>query len=51
MTTSPRWTYRPGITVITGQEEMNQMPKVSRDSARQVNDFGVAEDRSEELGG
>jgi hypothetical protein len=30
---------------------MSRMPKVSRDSASQVKNFGVAEDRGEELGG
>jgi hypothetical protein len=30
---------------------MSQMPKTSRDSVSLVRDFGVAEDRSEDLGG
>jgi hypothetical protein len=30
---------------------MSQMPKTSRDSVSRVRDFGVAEDRSEDLGG
>jgi hypothetical protein len=30
---------------------MSQMPKASRASVSQVKDFGVAEDRSEDLGG
>ena len=51
MTSLPRRTYRHGITVIIGQEEMSQMPKASRDSVSQVKDFGVAKDRSEDLGG
>lgn len=51
MTGSSRRTYRHGITVIIGQEEMSEMPKASKDSVSQVKDFGVAEDRSEDLGG
>ena len=30
---------------------MSQMPKASRESISQVKDFGVAEDRTEDLGG
>ena len=51
MTGSSRPAYRHGTTVMIGQEEMSQMAKASRDSASQVRDFGVAEDRSEDLGG
>jgi mannose-6-phosphate isomerase-like protein (cupin superfamily) len=51
MTSSSRWTYRHGITVVIGQEEMSQMPKASRDSVSQVKNFGVAEDRTEDLDG
>ena len=51
MTSSPRWTYRHGINVVIGQEETSQMPKASRDSVSQVKNFGVAEDRTEDLGG
>jgi len=51
MTSPPRRTYRRGISMIFGQREMSQMPKASRANASQVKDFGIAEDRSEELGG
>jgi mannose-6-phosphate isomerase-like protein (cupin superfamily) len=51
MTGQPRRAYRHGITVIIGQEEMSQMPKTSRDTVSQVKNFGVAEDRTEDLGG
>lgn len=49
MTSSSRRTYRHRITVIIGQKEMSQMPKASGDSVSQVRDFGVAQDRSEDL--
>ena len=51
MTRPPRRTYRRDISMIFGQQEMSQMPKASRANASQVKDFGIAEDRSEELGG
>jgi mannose-6-phosphate isomerase-like protein (cupin superfamily) len=37
--------------MIFGHQEMSQMPKTSRANASQVKDFGIAEDRSEDLGG
>ena len=51
MTSPPRRTYRRDTSMIFGQQEMSQMPKTSRANASQVKDFGIAEDRSEELGG
>jgi mannose-6-phosphate isomerase-like protein (cupin superfamily) len=51
MTRWPPRTYRQGITVIIAAEETSQMPKAARDSVSQVKDFGIAEDRSEDLGG
>ena len=51
MTSPPRRTYRRDTSMIFGQQEMSQMPKASRANASQVKDFGIAEDRSEELGG
>ena len=51
MTRPPRRTYRRDTSMIFGQQEMSQMPKASRANASQVKDFGIVEDRSEELGG
>ena len=51
MTSPPRRTYRRDTSMIFGQHEMSQIPKASRANASQVKDFGIAEDRSEELGG
>jgi Cupin domain len=51
MTGWPRRTYRQGISVIIAAEEMSQMPKAARDSVSQVRDFGIAEDRCQDLGG
>ena len=47
----PWRTYRRDTSMIFGQQEMSQIPKPSRANASQVKDFGIAEDRSEEIGG
>src|SRR5450755_5183874 len=52
MNGSPSGTYRRDCTSserLSGGDE--QMPKMSRDSAAHVDDFGPAEDRHEDLAG
>jgi hypothetical protein len=47
----PSGSYRRTHQQPVNVEEMGQMPKVSRESAKNVADFGAAEDRGEELDG
>jgi len=49
MNPGPSGSYRRTHQQQVNLEEMGQMPKVSRESATNVADFGQAEDRGEEL--